>query len=85
MIEFLQQMTEELERQVEMREAEVETLQAGMRKGKKDTAKAEAIHEHRRGQCRDSDTDQDAVRQVVAPACKETMRIHKSVKKALSK
>lgn len=44
-IEFLQQMTEELERQVEMREAEVETLQAGMRKGKKDTAKAEQIQE----------------------------------------
>ncbi|CAI6342416.1 unnamed protein product [Periconia digitata] len=44
-IEFLQQMTEELERQVEMREAEVETLQAGMRKGKKDTAKADAIQE----------------------------------------
>ncbi|PVH97014.1 CCR4-NOT transcription complex [Periconia macrospinosa] len=44
-IEFLQNMTEELERQVEMREAEVETLQAGMRKGKKDNAKAEQIQE----------------------------------------
>lgn len=48
-IEFLQQMTEELERQVEMREAEVETLQAGMRKGKKDTAKAEQIQELEQG------------------------------------
>jgi CCR4-NOT transcription complex subunit 3 len=42
-VEFLQQMNEELDRQVEMREAEVESLQAGMRKGKKDNAKADQI------------------------------------------
>lgn len=44
-VEFLQHMNEELDRQVETIEAEVESLQAGIRKGKKDNAKAERISE----------------------------------------
>ncbi|KAF2267146.1 CCR4-NOT transcription complex [Lojkania enalia] len=44
-IDFLVQMNEELERQVETVEAEVETLQATIKKGKKDTSKAERISE----------------------------------------
>ncbi|KAF1951598.1 hypothetical protein CC80DRAFT_204852 [Byssothecium circinans] len=44
-VEFLQNMNEELERQVEQKEAEVEMLQAGMRKGKKDAGKADRISE----------------------------------------
>ncbi|KAF2133847.1 CCR4-NOT transcription complex [Dothidotthia symphoricarpi CBS 119687] len=46
MVEFLQHMNEELERQIETTEAEVELMQAGMKKGKKsDNAKAERISE----------------------------------------
>jgi CCR4-NOT transcription complex subunit 3 len=46
MVEFLQHMNEELERQIETIEAEVETLNANQKKGKKaDTAKAERIAE----------------------------------------
>ena len=45
-VEFLIHMNEELERQIETTEAEVETLQATMKKGKKsDNAKAERIGE----------------------------------------
>ncbi|KAI9671884.1 MAG: general negative regulator of transcription subunit 5 [Caeruleum heppii] len=43
--QFLSSMVEELERQVEMAEAEAESLQANMKKGKKDTSKAERIAE----------------------------------------
>ncbi|EOD47832.1 CCR4-NOT transcription complex [Neofusicoccum parvum] len=43
--DFLSNMVEELERQVETTEAEAATLQAGLKKGKKDTAKAERIAE----------------------------------------
>ncbi|KAF2737465.1 CCR4-NOT transcription complex [Polyplosphaeria fusca] len=44
-VEFLQTMNDELDRQVETIEAEVETLQATMKKGKKDSSKAERIAE----------------------------------------
>lgn len=45
-VEFLVQMNDELERQIETIEAEVEAMQAGMKKGKKsDNAKAERIAE----------------------------------------
>ncbi|KAI4789558.1 hypothetical protein E4T45_13367, partial [Aureobasidium sp. EXF-8846] len=43
--DFLGEMVEELERQIEITEAEAETLQANMKKGKKDTAKADRIAE----------------------------------------
>lgn len=43
--DFLGNMVEELERQIEVTEAEAETLQANMKKGKKDTAKADRIAE----------------------------------------
>jgi CCR4-NOT transcription complex subunit 3 len=43
--DFLGEMVEELERQIEVTEAEAETLQANMKKGKKDTAKADRIAE----------------------------------------
>ncbi|KAF1809724.1 CCR4-NOT transcription complex [Eremomyces bilateralis CBS 781.70] len=43
--EFLGTMLEELERQIEMQEADVEHLQATMKKGKKDTSKADRIAE----------------------------------------
>lgn len=43
--DFLSNMVEELERQVETTEAEAATLQAGLKKGKKDNAKAERIAE----------------------------------------
>lgn len=43
--DFLSSMVEELERQVETTEAEAAQLQAGLKKGKKDTAKAERIAE----------------------------------------
>jgi CCR4-NOT transcription complex subunit 3 len=43
--DFLGTMVEELERQIEVTEAEAETLQANMKKGKKDTAKADRIAE----------------------------------------
>lgn len=43
--DFLATMVEELERQIEVTEAEAETLQANMKKGKKDTAKADRIAE----------------------------------------
>ncbi|GAM85808.1 hypothetical protein ANO11243_038160 [Dothideomycetidae sp. 11243] len=42
---FLSNMVEELERQIELREAEAEGLQATAKKGKKDTAKAERVAE----------------------------------------
>ncbi len=46
MVDFLIHMNEELERQIETIEAEVEVMQAGMKKGKKsDNAKAERISE----------------------------------------
>src|ERR1700760_202127 len=45
MCEFLSNMVDELGRQVEQNEAEEETLNAGMKKGKKDTAKADRIAE----------------------------------------
>ena len=46
MVEFLVHMNEELERQIETIEAEVESMQAGMKKGKKtDNSKAERISE----------------------------------------
>ncbi|ORY08336.1 CCR4-NOT transcription complex [Clohesyomyces aquaticus] len=45
MMGFLSEMTDELERQVETIEAEVETMQVGMKKGKKDNARAERIGE----------------------------------------
>lgn len=46
MVEFLQHMNEELERQIETIEAEVELMQAGTKKGKKaDNTKAERISE----------------------------------------
>ena len=38
-------MVEELERQIETSEAEAESLQANMKKGKKDTSKADRISE----------------------------------------
>ncbi|KAF2201410.1 CCR4-NOT transcription complex [Delitschia confertaspora ATCC 74209] len=44
-VEFLSNMTEELERQIETCEAEVESIQATFKKGKKDTNKAERIAE----------------------------------------
>ncbi|KAJ4372969.1 general negative regulator of transcription subunit 5 [Neocucurbitaria cava] len=45
-VEFLVQMNDELERQIETIEAEVEAMQAGMKKGKKsDNSKAERIAE----------------------------------------
>lgn len=44
-LDFLSNMNEDLERQVETIEAEVETLQATMKKGKKDNSKAERISE----------------------------------------
>ena len=44
-IEFLQSMNEEIERQVEMYEAEIEGTQATMKKGKKDFKKAERLAE----------------------------------------
>ncbi|KAF2475518.1 CCR4-NOT transcription complex [Lindgomyces ingoldianus] len=44
-MQFLSDMVDELERQVETIEAEVETLQVGMKKGKKDTSRAERIGE----------------------------------------
>lgn len=43
MIDFLSSMNEELERQIEAAEAEVETIQATMKKNKKDVAKADSI------------------------------------------
>jgi CCR4-NOT transcription complex subunit 3 len=45
MVEFLQHMNEELDRQVETIEAEVEALQVNMKKGKKGNANAERIAE----------------------------------------
>jgi CCR4-NOT transcription complex subunit 3 len=45
MVEFLQHMNEELDRQVETIEAEMEVLQANMKKGKKGNANAERIAE----------------------------------------
>lgn len=45
MVEFLQHMNEELDRQVETIEAEVEVLQANMKKGKKGNASADRIAE----------------------------------------
>lgn len=44
-LDFLSSMNEELERQVEMHEAEVESMHATTKKGKKDNAKAERIAE----------------------------------------
>ena len=44
-LDFLSNMTSELEQQVETIEAEVESMQATMKKGKKDTSKAERISE----------------------------------------
>ena len=43
--QFLSNMVEELERQIETTEAEAEALQANMKKGKKDTGKADRIAE----------------------------------------
>lgn len=43
MCDFLSKMVEELERQIEQLEAEADNLQATMKKGKKDTSKAEKI------------------------------------------
>ncbi|TKA76986.1 hypothetical protein B0A49_01338 [Cryomyces minteri] len=43
--EFLQRMVEELERQIETVEAETEALQVNVKKGKKDTSKADRIAE----------------------------------------
>jgi len=43
--QFLANMVEELERQIEMYEAEEETLQATVKKGKKDTSKADRLSE----------------------------------------
>ncbi|GAB7350022.1 hypothetical protein MBLNU459_g0696t1 [Dothideomycetes sp. NU459] len=43
--EFLSTMVSELEQQIEATEAEAETLQANMKKGKKDTGKADRIAE----------------------------------------
>ncbi|KAK3679000.1 general negative regulator of transcription subunit 5 [Recurvomyces mirabilis] len=43
--EFVSDMNDELSRQVEAHEAEIETLQAGMKKGKKDTSKADRTSE----------------------------------------
>jgi CCR4-NOT transcription complex subunit 3 len=45
MCDFLSNMVDELGRQVEQNEAEEETLNAGMKKGKKDTSKADRIAE----------------------------------------
>ena len=45
MCNFLQNMVEELERQIETLEAEEEALQATVRKGKKDTGKADRLSE----------------------------------------
>ncbi|KAF2753413.1 hypothetical protein EJ05DRAFT_470218 [Pseudovirgaria hyperparasitica] len=45
MAEFLRAMMDELYQQIESREAEVETLQVGAKKSKKDTAKADRISE----------------------------------------
>jgi CCR4-NOT transcription complex subunit 3 len=42
---FLTNMVDELDRQIEQLEAEADQLQAGMKKGKKDTARAERISE----------------------------------------
>lgn len=42
---FLSDMVDELNRQTEGHEAEIETLQAGMKKGKKDTGKADRLSE----------------------------------------
>jgi CCR4-NOT transcription complex subunit 3 len=44
-LDFLSEMTAELERQIESAEAEVEKLETTMKKNKKDTAKAERIAE----------------------------------------
>jgi len=43
--QFLSTMVEELERQIEQFEAESENLQAGLKKGRKDTSKAERVAE----------------------------------------
>ncbi len=43
LVQFLSTMVEELERQIEQAEAEAELLQAGMKKGKKDTLKADRL------------------------------------------
>ena len=43
--EFVSDMNDELSRQIEAHEAEIETLQAGMKKGKKDTSKADRMSE----------------------------------------
>ncbi|KAI9800688.1 MAG: hypothetical protein M1825_004010 [Sarcosagium campestre] len=43
--QFLSTMVEELDRQIELIEAEAESLQANMKKGKKDTSKADRIAE----------------------------------------
>lgn len=43
--DFLSSMVEELERQIETTEAEAEALQANMKKGKKDTGKADRVAE----------------------------------------
>ena len=42
---FLSDMVDELARQIESQEAEAETLQAGLKKGKKDTGKADRLSE----------------------------------------
>lgn len=42
---FLQEMIDELERQIESHEAESETLQTGLKKGKKDSGKADRLAE----------------------------------------
>lgn len=43
--QFLSDMVDELGRQIESQEAEAETLQAGLKKGKKDTGKADRLSE----------------------------------------